>query len=416
MDVRLPKLGEGDDSGSVVSVFVKEGDKVKSGQTLIELENEKAVAPVPSPASGTVSKVHVKVGDKLSVGQVILSLAGEAGETAPRSAEKTARPAPHAPVSGADDFVYQSKSGFPPPASPSVRKVAADLGIDLARVRGSERGGRVTIEDLKAYVRFLQTRARGAPPRGGEPAPEPAAEIPDFSKWGPVRKKPRSSLRRTIGDRMRDAWTTVPHVTQFDEADITLLDRLCRKHAPAYESKGVRLTVTSFVIKAVVRALKKYPVFNSSLDETTDEVVTKDYCHIGVAVDTESGLIVPVLRDADKKSLFDISKELADIADRTRKRKVSLEELKGSTFTISNLGGIGGSYFTPIVNAPEVGILGIGRSAEKPVAREGKSEIRLMMPLSLSYDHRVVDGADGARFIREVAGALETFTEEETKL
>ncbi|MGH7197130.1 MAG: 2-oxo acid dehydrogenase subunit E2 [Candidatus Omnitrophota bacterium] len=406
MDVRVPQLGEGADSGSVVSIFVKEGDKIKKDQTIIELENEKAVAPIPSPAAGTVTKVHVKTGDKISVGQLVISLAEEGTpsealrQAAPPAQAAAAKEAPRSVESGA--YHYESKSGFPPPASPSVRKMAEDLGIDLARVRGSEAGGRIVLADLRAFVESLQ-RTAGSP---AQAAPAKALKPPesiDFSKWGTVEKKPLSSLRQKIAEKMTESWTTIPHVTQFDDADITALMALRKKYAPAYEKKGAILTLTSFIIKAAVAALKKFPVVNSSLDEAAGQLVVKKYYHIGVAVDTEQGLIVPVLRDVDKKSLLEISKELGELAEKTRQRKVSLDELKGGTFTVSNLGGIGGTHFTPIINKPEVAILGVGRGAGK-------------LPLALSYDHRVVDGADGARFMRAVVEALENFKEEEVKI
>jgi pyruvate dehydrogenase E2 component (dihydrolipoamide acetyltransferase) len=284
-------------------------------------------------------------------------------------------------------------------ASPTVRKIADELGIDLAKIKGSEAGGRIVVADLRAYIQNLERSAQS-------PSSRPATSIPekvDFSKWGSVTKKPLSSLRQKIAERMLLSWTTIPHVTQFDEADITSLSLLRKKYAPAYEKKGAKLTLTSFIMKAVVVALKKHPNFNASLDDATQEMVFKEYFHLGIAVDTEAGLLVPVLRDVDKKSLLQISKELETLAEKTRQRKVSAEELKGGSFTISNLGGIGGSHFTPIINKPEVAILGVGRGASK-------------LPLSLSYDHRVIDGADGARFIRTIAEALENFNEKEVKI
>jgi pyruvate dehydrogenase E2 component (dihydrolipoamide acetyltransferase) len=401
MDVRVPQLGEGADSGSVVSIFVKEGDKIKKDQTILELENEKAVAPIPSPAAGAVTKVHVKVGDKISVGQLVISLAEEgAPAEAPRAAAVLQKPAiPKEAVVSAPSgaYHYESKSGFPPPASPTIRKMAEDLGIDLTKVRGSEAGGRIVLADLKAYVQSLHGPGAAAPA-----AAKRAPESIDFSKWGAVEAKPLTSLRQKIAEKMTESWTTIPHVTQFDDADIASLTALRKKYAPEYAKKGATLTLTSFILKAVVMALKRFPVVNSSLDEVSHQLVLKKYYHIGVAVDTEQGLIVPVLRDVDKKSLFQISKEIGELAEKTRQRKVSLDELKGGTFTVSNLGGIGGTHFTPIINKPEVAILGVGRGAGK-------------LPLALSYDHRVVDGADGARFMRAVVEALENFKEEEVK-
>ncbi len=408
MDVRVPQLGEGADSGSVVSIFVKEGDKIKKDQTIIELENEKAVAPIPSPSAGTVTKVHVKTGDKISVGQLVISLTVEgAPAEAPRQAAPPPQAAPAKDASRPADaaaYHYESKSGFPPPASPTIRKMAEDLGIDLTKVRGSEAGGRIVLADLRAYVQSLHGPGAAAPAAANLLAvARRAPESIDFSKWGAVEAKPLTSLRQKIAEKMTESWTTIPHVTQFDDADITALTALRKKYAPAYEKKGASLTLTSFILKAVVAALKKFPVVNSSLDEAAKQLVVKKYYHIGVAVDTEQGLIVPVLRDVDKKNLFAISKELGELAEKTRQRKVSLDELKGGTFTVSNLGGIGGTHFTPIINKPEVAILGVGRGAGK-------------LPLALSYDHRVIDGADGARFIRAIVEALENFKEEEVKI
>ncbi len=422
MEIRIPNLGEGADSGSVVGIFVKEGDKVAKDQTLVELENEKAVAPIPSTQSGIITKIHVKIGDKVTVGQAIMSLAEDGGQ-APSVAAVRREPAVPAMSAPFAQATVVSSGHLPPAASPSLRKMARDLGIDLTQVKGTEAGGRIGLADLRNYVQYLQTLLV-QPGRVTRPlkslADSGVAAPLDFSKWGPVRKKTVSSLRQKIGQKMLESWTTIPHVTQFEEADITSLMELRKKYAPLYEKKGARLTLTSFVLKAAVVALKKFPVFNASLDEATQEVVYKDYYHLGVAVDTESGLIVPVLKDADKKSLLEISIELESLAEKTRSRKVSLDELKGGTFTISNLGGIGGTFFTPIINKPELAILGVGKGVLKPVVVKEKTkqsvEARLLLPLGLSYDHRVIDGADGARFIRTLAEAIENFSEKEVSL
>jgi pyruvate dehydrogenase E2 component (dihydrolipoamide acetyltransferase) len=301
---------------------------------------------------------------------------------------------------------------LPPAASPSIRKLALELGIDLKRVRGSERGERIVMADLRAYIQRLQEMTAPAK-SGGKAAPtaKPAAEPVDFSKWGPISRTPLSSLRKVISRRLAENWTTIPHVTQFDEADVTALQDLRKKHAPAYEQKGARLTLTPFILKALVTTLQKHPIFNSSLDETTDEIVFKAYFHVGIAVDTEAGLIVPVIRNVDQKSLLDLSKELEALARKARDRKVSADELKGGTFTVSNQGGIGGAHFTPIVNKPEVAILGLGRSAWKAVVRENQIVSRLMLPLALSYDHRVIDGGSAARFVVELVREIETVSE-----
>ncbi len=411
MDIKLPNLGEGADSGIVVNLFVKEGDRVEKDQPIIELENEKAVASIPSTVAGVVSKIFVKTGDKITVGQRIVSIE-ESG--APTAQKKAAAPAKEAPPEVESEPEAQelpeSHTGVAPVASPSVRKLARELGIDLAKVRGSERG-RITTADLRAYVQRLQKTS--AQPKS---SPAKPAEQIDFSKWGKLSKKPMTQLRQVISRRMTESWTTIPHVTQFDEADITALNELRKKYSAAYEQKGTRLTLTSFALKAVVAALKKHPLFKASLDEVANEVVLKDYFHIGIAVDTEAGLVVPVIRDVDKKSVLELSKNLEEVAKKARDRKLSVEEMKGGTFTISNQGGIGGAHFTPIINKPEVAILGLGRGAMKPVVRENKIEPRLMMPIALSYDHRIIDGGSAARFTVDLVAAFEKFSEAEVAL
>jgi len=285
-------------------------------------------------------------------------------------------------------------------------------------VRGSARGGRIILEDVRAYIQRLQrlaTQPVSVAPGGGQPQ-RTALEQIDFSKWGSVLKKPLTPLRQVIARRMLENWNAIPHVTQFDEADITALNDLRKKYAAAYEQKCARLTLTSFVLKAVCETLKKHPMLNSSLDEVAQEIIIKEYFHIGVAVDTDAGLIVPVIRDANKMNLLELSRELEELARKSRDRKVSAEELKGGTFTISNQGGIGGGQFTPIINKPEVAILGLGRGAMKAIVRGDKIEARLMMPLGLSYDHRVIDGGAAARFIVDLVQAFESFKEENVRV
>ena len=420
MDVKLPPLGEGADSGVVVNLFVKVGDSITKDQPLLELENEKAVATIPSTASGTVAQIFVKAGDKLSVGQRILSV-----DSAKTGSTKTAQapPAARHPVaepeaepqstSPAEEFAVppDSHTATEVAASPAIRKLARDLGIDLARVRGTARGGRIQLEDVRAYIQRLQKQAVPArPATAPSTSPAPAPESIDFSKWGPVTKQPLTPLRQVIARRLSESWNTIPHVTQFDEADLTRILSLRKQYLAEYEKKGARLTVTAFLVKAVVEALKKHPIFNASLDEGSQSIVFKNYFHIGIAVDTEAGLIVPVLRDADKKNLMQVARELEELAVKARDRRVSAEELKGGTFTISNQGGIGGAHFTPIVNKPEVAILGLGRAVARPVARDGKVEIRTLMPLGLSYDHRLIDGGAAARFMVELVGTLESWS------
>jgi pyruvate dehydrogenase E2 component (dihydrolipoamide acetyltransferase) len=431
MDVKLPKLGEGADSGVVVNVFVKEGDTVAKDQAVIELENEKAVASIPSTGAGVVEKVHVKAGDRIGVGQKIVTLADSAASASaagptvavpvqkPAAKKAAPRPAPEPddqdeePVAESpDESVNES-----PVASPSVRKAAREFGIDLRKVHGTESGGRISAGDVRNYIqRLIKAAARPARAAVAAAPAKPAPAQIDFSQWGPVTKKPVSQLRKVIARRMAESWNTVARVTQFDDIDFTRVGELRKKFAPAYEAKGVKLTLTPFVLKAVAETLKKHPIFNSSLDEVANEIVIKEYIHLGIAVDTDQGLMVPVIRDVDKKSLVELSKELESLATKARDRKISADEMKGGTFTISNQGAIGGAHFTPIINLPEVAILGLGRGALKPVVRDGKVEVRMMTPMALSYDHRVVDGGSAARFTVDLAKAFEEFSEDALRL
>ena len=427
MDVKLPKLGEGADSGVVVNLFVKEGDTVAKDQAIMELENEKAVASIPSTAAGVVEKIYVKAGDRIGVGQRILSLAG--GGAAPAApAPAAAAPAPAAkapvkkaapqpvapaPVAGnepvaevADEIVNEN-----PVASPSIRKAAREFGIDLRKIAGSESGGRIVAEDVRNYIQRL-IHAAARPAVAGETTPATPAPVQvDFSQWGPILKKPVTQLRKVIARRMSESWNSVARVTQFDDIDFTKLGELRKKYAADYEKKGVKLTLTPFVLKAVAATLKQHPIFNSSLDEVASEIILKEYIHLGIAVDTDQGLMVPVIRDVDKKSMLDLAKELEQLAAKARDRKISADEMKGGTFTISNQGAIGGGHFTPIINLPEVAILGLGRGAMKPVVRDGKIEARLLTPVALSYDHRVIDGGSAARFTVDLVKGFENFDE-----
>jgi len=429
MDVKLPTLGEGADSGTVVNIYVKEGDQISKGQSIIELETGKAVAPVPSSATGKVTKVLVAVGDKISVGAPLISVADGAGVPAANAAKPAAPakpasvraavvPAP-APAEEVEEIeADEADAGGPPPAaSPTIRRIARELGIDLRRIRGSESGGRIVMADVRAYVQRLQRAAAQPRAAAGAPAaPAKKIESIDFSKWGPVLKKPMTQLRKVISQRLTESWNAVPRVTQFDEADLTVVTDLRKKYADAYDKKGAKLTLTSFAIKVVVDALKKHPIFNTSLDEAAGDVIYKEYIHVGVAVDTDQGLIVPVIRDADTKDIVRLSKELNDLATKTRERKIGIEELQGGSFTISNQGGIGGAHFTPIINKPEVAILGIGRGSLKPVVRDGKIEPRLMLPLTLAYDHRVIDGGNAVRFMLDIVQGFEKFSEASLKI
>ncbi len=441
MDVRLPRLGEGADSGTVSSIFVKEGDQVKKDQPVLELESEKAVASIPSPAAGTVTKILVKDGDQVKVGQLIFILTASEGVAAGSPAavrtidasvgDETAEsgpampveePAPPAMIEPSAQSVNESpqvwRGNGPPPASPSVRKLSRDLGIDLTRVRGTERGGRIVLADVRRYIQRLQqvAAAPGTPSAKPGAVARPVGESVDFAAWGPVHMQKASVLRRTIRNKMSESWTTVPHVTQFDEADLTSILDLRKKFGPKFEKKAGHLTLTPFAVKALVAALKRHPIFNASYDPVTDEIVFKDYYHIGIAVDTEQGLIVPVIRNVDRKSMLELAIELNGLAERTRQRKVSLEEMQGGTFTISNQGGIGSGQFTPIINTPQVAILGLGRGVVKPVVRKGKIVQRMLVPLGLSYDHRMIDGADAARFMVDLVQELENFKDADVTL
>jgi pyruvate dehydrogenase E2 component (dihydrolipoamide acetyltransferase) len=427
MDVKLPKIGETADSGTVASMLVKVGDTVEVGQTIIELEQEKAVAPIASTAAGTVTAILVKEGQRISVGTVILSVGGAVAAPAPAHAPAAAA-ASAAPARRAarvveveeDDFIPEDDggSGPEPAASPYVRKVARELGIRLARVSGSGPGGRVVVADLARYVSRLE---RGMA-RAGRHADEPKGLVfepvnADFSLFGPVSSEPLSPLRKVISARMVENKVSLPHVTQFDEADMSRIEALRRQFKGAYEAAGAKLTPTPFIIQALAKALRKHPKFNASVNEVAETLVLKHYCHIGIAVDTEAGLLVPVLRDAEKKSLLELARELAVIAERARDRKLGADDMKGGSFTISNQGAIGGGHFTPIINKPEVAVLGLGKTALKPVVlADGKIEARPVMPLTVSYDHRVIDGGAAARFTVELVKELQEFPAEAVAL
>ena len=432
MKVQLPFLAEGIEGGDVVQLLVREGDQVSEGQSLIELETEKATVPVPAPAGGTVARLLVRQGDHVKVGQAIIELnesGGEAQKATTSALEKAevARvpqtpPAvepnavvqrehpetgPTAPLPAPERPVVEQKPAVvsPPPAGtaipapPSVRRLARELGVDLLQVKGSEAGGRITAEDVKALVRERTTRGTvlGA---GGNIFSTP---------YGAERREPLSSTRRKIAANMIQAWTTIPHVHQFQDADITDLMALHKRYAPEFKKKGATLTLSSLFLKAIVHALKLYPQLNATLDLTNGEVIYKDYYNIGVAVDTPAGLIVPVVHQVDQKDLLQISLELADLAERTRKREVKLEELRGATFTLSNMGGISAGPFLPIINPPQVGILGVGKARVTPVYRDGQFVPRRVLQLCVAYDHRLVDGAIGARFTNEIVKVLEDF-------
>ncbi|TKB69643.1 MAG: 2-oxo acid dehydrogenase subunit E2 [Nitrospira sp.] len=415
MKVELPFLAEGIEGGDVVQLLVREGDQVSEGQSLIELETEKATVPVPAPTGGTVARLLVRQGDHVKVGQAIIELneaEGEAQKAAtsalgkpelapvPQTRPTTPLPAPDRPVVEQKPAVVSPPSaGTTIPAPPSVRRLARELGVDLSQVKGSEAGGRITAEDVKVFVRERSTRGT-TPGVGGNIFSTP---------YGSERREPLSSTRRKIAANMIQAWTTIPHVHQFQDADITDLMALHKRYAPEFKKKGATLTLSSLFLKAIVHALKLYPQLNATLDLTNGEVIYKDYYNVGVAVDTPAGLIVPVVHQVDQKDLLQISLELADLAERTRKREIKLEELRGATFTLSNMGGIGAGPFLPIINPPQVGILGVGKAQVTPVYREGQFVPRRVLQLCVAYDHRLVDGTIGARFINEIVKVLEDF-------
>ncbi|MCX7718417.1 MAG: 2-oxo acid dehydrogenase subunit E2 [Candidatus Sumerlaeaceae bacterium] len=431
IEVKLPPIADGVDKGDVAAVHVKPGDIVKADDPLIEVESDKATIPVPAPADGRVARVLVKQGDKIRVGQLIVELeqvaAAVSGAAAPPASAEPVKPLSPGLTPREDRPIMMDEppppSPLPPvqtapppggldenqhiPAGPAVRRIARELGIDLRRVRGSGRNGRITVEDLDPYIRQYVAARGGVAPSGPAFAP---VELPDFSQWGPVRSEKASTLRVKIADKLAQAWATVPHVHHHHEADITGLAAMQKRYKDRVAERGASLTLTPFLLKALVIALKEFPVFNASYDAARGEIIYKDYYHIGVAVDTDAGLIVPVVRDVDKKTIMQLAADLADLSRRTRERKVTPDELRGGTFTLSNLGGIGGGHFNPIINTPEVAILGTGRAVQKPVfAADGSVQARLMMPLTLGYDHRVIDGADGARFLVRLVDILENF-------
>ena len=417
MDIRLPNLGEGADSGTVTSILVRVGDTVERDQPIIELESEKAVASVLSAAKGRVTRIHVSVGDEIREGTLLVALDGsdEIPDVSETSTPANETPPPPGPAESGDTgsapaSATASVTGHPPATSPSIRKVARELGIDLGRVRPTRDSGRIVLGDLRNYIAALQ--ALESQPAISKTAPSSA----DFSRWGRVTTLKASLLRKTIAARMSESWSSVPHVTQFIDADITNLMEHRRKYVPLYKEREARLTLTPLVLKAVALALKRHPLLNSSLDKDSESIVTKEYYHIGMAVDTDAGLVVPVIRDVDQKSVLELAREVASISERARGRKISRDEMQGGSFTVSNQGGIGGTHFTPLINTPEVAILGMGRGKEGLRFREGQVEARIMLPLSLSHDHRVVDGADGVRFLVDLVETLESLPESEFKL
>ncbi len=422
VDFNLPDLGEGIESADVLNVLVKAGDSLSKDQGILEIETDKATIEVPSSLEGTVKEVLIKAGDKAKVGQTIIKVE-VTQDTSVKAEQKEEKPKPvvkeveqkFEPVSTTDpskgerEKVAASELDEQPPiqrgsapAAPSVRRIARELGIDINKVPGSGPSGRISMDDVKAYVKKLNEERSSGGSFGFKQEP-----LPDFTKYGNVERKPFSKIRAKTAEHLSYAWATIPHVTQFDKADITLLEKARVAFNPKAEKAGGKLTMTSILLKVIGAALKEFPQFNSSIDMEKQEVIYKNYFNVGIAVDTEHGLIVPVVKNVDQKNLIDLSVEMTVLAEKARTRKISIEEMQGGCFTITNLGGIGGTSFTPIVNAPEVAILGVSRGRMEPVYRDNKFDARLMLPLSLSYDHRIVDGADAARFLRWVVEALE---------
>ncbi len=455
-EFKLPEVGEGITSGTVVGVLVSVGDTIEQDQAVLELETDKAVVEVPSAVAGVVQEIRVKENEEASVGQVVLVVGegnaastsvpdtgaeGDGGEAQPSAgaADAAAEEEPAEEVQGkgtdesleteeaqiddaanakdAEDAEKAPDSYDTPldekqslPAAPSVRRLAREMGVNLREVAGSGIMGRISAEDVKSFA--ADGKPQGASQSQGTPqqAPAPAATpLPDFSRYGSVTREPMSGIRKATVRAMTNAWSSVPMVTQFDKADTGEFEALRKRYKARAEAAGTKLTPTAVLLKMVVGALKKYPKFNASLDLEKNEVVYKEYVNIGVAVDTERGLLVPVIRDVDKKGIIQLAKELGDIAEKARARKLGPEDMQGGNFSVSNLGGIGGTGFTPIVNPPDVAILGVSRGTVEPVWDDAAGEFkpRTMMPLSLSYDHRLIDGADAARFLRLTCETIE---------
>ena len=439
-EFKLPELGENISQGDLVRLMISPGTKVSEGQPVMELETDKAVIEVPSSISGVVKEVRVKQGEKIKVGQVIFTLEGAAAPQPERpkhvpvervSGQQGARLAFQAAIQAEGkteeqalppdqpqpirpsftmpaqlEKVAGAERGEPIPAAPHVRRLAREIGIDIHAVKGTGPGGRISEDDVKAHSKALlaSVAATAQAPRGPQ-FTQP--ELPDFGTWGKVERVSIRGVRRKTAEHLWQAWTTVPHVTQHDKADITELEQLRARFAPKAQEAGGKMTVTAIALKVCSSALKIFPQFNASIDLAKDEIVYKQYINIGVAVDTDRGLLVPVIRDVDKKNIVELAAELTQLSQKAKDKKLTLAEMEGGTFTITNLGGIGGTGFSPIVNYPEVAILGLSRSSTEPVWLNGKFEPRLVLPVSLSYDHRLIDGADAARFLRWIAEAFE---------
>ena len=424
-DIRLPELGEGITSVDISDVLVAQGDVVKLDDPIIVVETEKASMEIPTTESGTVENVQVEKGGTISPGDVIISISGDGVQTEvvdktpppieettdPQNEVKSETPVPYITAATSVEkppIPTTSEIGKPVLASPSVRRFARELGCDLKLVNGSGLKGRITQEDVQEYIKgSLAGGPLGSP---ALPIIAPGQDL-DFSKWGEVEIQPLNKIKKITGKRLQQAWQAIPHVTQFDKADITKLDKLRLHLKKVNKDKSVKVSLLPFFIKAVCILLKEMPQFNSSLDGSNENIVLKKYINIGVAVDTPNGLVVPVIKNANEKSIKELARELTTLSGKARDKKLLPADMEGGCFTISSLGGIGGTYFTPIVNPPEVAILGISRSADEPVFMEGKFRKRLILPFALSYDHRVIDGADAARFTKNFGHLLANFEE-----
>jgi pyruvate dehydrogenase E2 component (dihydrolipoamide acetyltransferase) len=429
-EVRLPEISENVETGDVIKLLVAVGDVIDVDQPVVELETDKAVLEVPSPFKGKVTEILVSEGETIKINQVIIKMDTEdLADAEPAATSSDEQPAAADPSAGAvasdpedkpvasapEDVSVESpvepvesetqakpapkEPRRPAPASPSLRRLARELGVDINAVRGSGPGGRILQDDLKSYARSVVSGASVPAPRSSD------SEATETTKWGPVVREPMSKVRQITARTMGEAWQTIPHVTQYDTVDITEIEEIRKQYSKKME--GGKLTLTAILLKVAASALKVFPQFNASVDMETQEIVYKRFYNIGVAVDTDRGLLVPVIRSVDKKNINELSHELNDIAERARNKKIKPDEMDGGTFTISNLGGIGGTNFSPIIYPPQVAILGVARARVEPVYHNDQFEPRLMLPVAVSYDHRIIDGADGARFLRWIAQALE---------
>jgi pyruvate dehydrogenase E2 component (dihydrolipoamide acetyltransferase) len=410
LDFTLPELGENIESGDVVNVLVKEGDVIAANDGVIELETDKAVIELPCPYAGRVAKIHVKKGQSVKVGQPVLSIESEDGAVKPQPAVAPETPATQAPAAKERKERKEEPSvelGDVIPAGPAVRRLAREQGVDLRQVAGSGKRERITVEDVNAAILQAGKKTSVVQAAAGSGETPLLQSEAGSDAWGPVRRERMSKIRQTIAAQMVKSATLIPHVTNFDDADVTDLEHL-RKNIPAgYLGAGVKLTAMPFVIKAVALALRRHPTVNAGLDDEKKEIVYKEYVNVGIAVDTPRGLVVPALRGADRLTIPQIAKELSALAEKARSASFALEDLRGGTFTISNMGAVGGTYSTPIINYPEAAILLLGRSRDVLKLRDGKAVARLMLPLSISYDHRLVDGAAAGRFLNDVIDLLQ---------